>query len=590
MAELVLPSGAIKVIQTQQNMVGGTIAGGAAAVSPNDTDKNSELNILQQIKEVTLNSFKKTTQIAKTLLDTLNFEKKQKRLEKDAAAEILKEEAAVKGGGVTITNSKTSKETKGKFDAAAFAMGQSVAPIFGFIKKIGKIFAPTFLINLLGPLGKLFGKGGFLFRFLGPLGPIGLIIGGVALLFKYSDEIVKALTPAIDGIKKLAQENAPLITALKNGFDFLFKNIIGGIGRIIGGIIEDIGPLIGGFTKLLQGDIMGGFKDIGTGLLNIVLFIPRAIARFFEPVLAKIEASIRAIPENIANFFTDLKDQAIENARNNIQAIKDLFTGAFNTIKNSVTGIFSSIGDFFSNLVDNIKSFINNAIDSLPLPDFLKKKLKLETRATKEADERISETGVKSKYIDENISGMERERMTGGGATMGEGFAEAQGEKYGTAKITQSGTAGYDSAAGILTPKQMTELNSLKTTDEQMAYLKSLDEEEQKRREMILRLRDKKIAFDKQNADYIKKYKVDEPEFMSPDDQMLQDSKFQRQAKNQAKALVGEGATGGQTIIVNNQPTTVTSQNDIKKADMYSGNINTSSGDDYFERNIEGYA
>jgi hypothetical protein len=102
MAELVLPSGAIKVIQTQQNMVGGTIAGGAAAVSPNDTDKNSELNILQQIKEVTLNSFKKTTEIAKTLLDTLNFEKKQKRLEKDAAAEILKEEAAVKGGGKTI--------------------------------------------------------------------------------------------------------------------------------------------------------------------------------------------------------------------------------------------------------------------------------------------------------------------------------------------------------------------------------------------------------------------------------------------------------------------------------------------------------
>jgi len=136
----------------------------------------------------------------------------------------------------------------------------------------------------------------------------------------------------------------------------------------------------------------------------------------------------------------------------------------------------------------------------------------------------------------------------------------------------------------------MTELNSLKTTDEQMAYLKSLDEEEQKRREMILRLRDKKIAFDKQNADYIKKYKVDDPEFMGPDDQMLSDSKFQREAKNQAKALVSEGTTGGQTVIVNNQPTTVTSQNDIKKADMYSGNINTSSGDSYFERNIEGYA
>ena len=77
---------------------------------------------------------------------------------------------------------------------------------------------------------------------------------------------------------------------------------------------------------------------------------------------------------------------------------------------------------------------------------------------------------------------------------------------------------------------------------------------------------------------------------MSPDDQMLQDSKFQRQAKNQSKGLVGDSKSGTQTIIVNSSPTTVTSQNDIKKADMYSGNINTSSGDSYFERNIEGYS
>jgi len=251
MAELVLPSGAIKIIQTQQDMVGGTIAGGAAAVSTSDTDKNSELNILQQIKEVTLKSFRKTTEIAKTLVETLTFEKNQQRLERDQAAEMAKE-AKSKVGGVNVGKSNIVKETEGRFDGAAFAIGAAVAPIFNFIKKIGTIFAPAFLGKLFGPLTKLFGKGGFLFRFLGPLGPIGLIIGGVALLFKYSDEIVKALTPAIDGIKKLAQENAPLITALKNGFDFLFKNIIGGIGRIIGGLIEDIGPLIGGFSKLLK--------------------------------------------------------------------------------------------------------------------------------------------------------------------------------------------------------------------------------------------------------------------------------------------------------------------------------------------------
>jgi hypothetical protein len=133
---------------------------------------------------------------------------------------------------------------------------------------------------------------------------------------------------------------------------------------------------------------------------------------------------------------------------------------------------------------------------------------------------------------------MERERMTGGGATMEEGFAEAKGEKYGTAKITKSGTSGYDFAAGVLTPKQMTEFNKLKTTDEQLQYLKNLDDEEQKRREMIMKLRDDKIAFDKKNADYIKKYKVQEKEFMSPDDQLLADDIAYRNIQKQKAAAI----------------------------------------------------
>ena len=135
MAELVLPSGAIKIIQSQQQLVGGAIAGGAAAVSPNDTDKNSELNILQQIKEVTLKSFKKTTEIAKTLIDTLTFEKSQQRIERDQAAEIAKEK---KGGGKTdIDTTSVIGETKSKFEGAAFALGAVSTPVvvFAFLPK-----------------------------------------------------------------------------------------------------------------------------------------------------------------------------------------------------------------------------------------------------------------------------------------------------------------------------------------------------------------------------------------------------------------------------------------------------------------------
>ena len=256
----------------------------------------------------------------------------------------------------------------------------------------------------------------------------------------------------------------------------------------------------------------------------------------------------------MAIFFIDLRDQAIENARNNIQAIKDTFSGVFDKIKNSVICFFAPIGDFFTGLVDNVKSFINNIIESLPLPNFLKKKLKLETKATREADERINESGVKGKYADESITGMQRERMTGGGATMNEAFNEVAGENYGEARINNNGFE----TRGILTPAEFSEYNKLDTNG-QMDYLKNLDAKEQERRRMIEKLMNEKITFDNKNRDYIAKYKTAPDEMMSPDDKMLRDSKFQREAKNQAKGLVGDSKSGNQTVIVNNQPMNVTS-------------------------------
>ena len=490
MAELVLPSGAIKIIQSQQQLVGGAIAGGAGSVSGSNKDGDSELNILEQIKELAFKSFKKTTQIAKTLADSLAFDKNQTRRKNDQSAELSKETGGGAVGG--FIDSEQPEDKKGGLQGMGFALGAAVAPLMNFIGKIGKLFTGLFASKIFGPITKLFGKGGTFLRFLGPLGPIGLIAGGLFLLFKYSDEIVKALAPAIDKIKKMAIENAPLIEALKNGFDWLFKNIIGGLGRIIGGIIDDIGPIFSGFSKLLQGDIMGGLADLGKGLLNVLLTPISAILRFFEPTLAKVEEYIRAIPENILTFFTDLKDQAIENARNNIAMIRGYFSETFNNIRNSITGVFASIGEFFSGLGDKVKTIINSLIEKLPLPDFVKKKMKLETRATKEIGETVNETGVKNKYADSDISGMKRERMTGGGATMDEAFAESKGEKYGTASIKKSGTSGYDSASGIMTPKEFSEYNKLDTNG-QMDYLKSLDANEQERRRLIDKLSKDKV-------------------------------------------------------------------------------------------------
>ena len=583
MAELVLPSGAIKIIQSQQQLVGGAIAGSAGAVGGNGA--NPDIDVLKEIKELAFKSFKKTTQIAKTLADSLAFEKNQTRRKNDQSAELSKESGG--GGGAVggFIGPEQPENKKGGLQGIGFALGAAVAPLMNFIGKIGMLFKGLFASKIFSPLAKLFSKGGSFFRFLGPLGPIGLIAGGLFLLFKYSDEIIKALTPAIDKIKKMAQDSAPMIEAFKNGFDWLFKNIIGGIGRVIEGIIDIIGPLITGLGKIVTGDIMGGLKDLGQSLLNLVTLPTKLLLEFFDPAIQVI----KQIGESLLSFITGIPEYISTAFTNMISEMKTNFANNTAAIKSSIMGIFAPISDFFSALGDRVKTIINSLIEKLPLPDFVKKKLKLETKATQELGETVNETGVKNKYADASVNPMSRDRAYDGGATMNEAFAESKGEKYGTANITKSGTSGYDSASGIMTPAEFSEYNKLDTNG-QMDYLKSLDSNEQERRRMIDKLSKDKLEFDKKNKDYIAKYKTAPDEMVSPDDQMLRDDKIQRQTKDQAKGLVSDNKSGNQTVIVNNQPTNITSQNDVKKADMYSGSISTSSGDNYFDKSVEGYS
>ena len=311
-----------------------------------------------------------------------------------------------------------------------------------------------------------------------------LSIAGLLLLAKglqkYGKQIAEAVAPIIDGLKiffeRLSQDIGPL---LSDAFSII-SDTFTGIFNLVKGI----------FT--LDGDLIKeGFDSLKTIPLRIATFLLDAVASIINSIGAAfgVEGDITT---NIKNFFIDIKNKVVESFNNvlafftediqvKVTEIKDsitgFFTDAFDKIKNGVKDAFSSVGNFFSDIGDSVKTLINSAIEALPLPKFLKKKLKLDTKASKEADERISETGIKGKYTDDSITGMQRERMTGGMGTMEEGFAEATGEKYGTARITKSGTAGYDFASGVLTPEQFTEYNKL-DTDGQLEYLKNLDEEE----------------------------------------------------------------------------------------------------------------
>ena len=371
-------------------------------------------------------------------------------------------------------------------------------------------------------------------------------------------------------LDKFGKELGPVIKKIFTGLKAAFKSLKEDIFPIISNIIGFISEAFTAVQNILKGLFEGDGSAFLSGMYSILIDLPLrfvsiigdaffslvdAVLKFFgieSQMVQDIKMAFRTLPEavskavdNFIKFFTETIPgyfnsmilSIMTGFNNFVNSVKTAFNNAINFVVDGVTNIIRTIGGFISGIGDRIKSFINSAIDALPLPNFIKDKLRLDTKASVAADNKILETGVKAKYADESITGMERERTTGGGATMSEGFAEATGENYGTAKITQTNTFGeIQFAKGIMTPKQFEEFNKL-DTDGQLAYLQALDSDEQARRAKILKLKEEKIAFDKKNQDLIEKFKTEEEGIISPDDQLLQDDMAYR---NRTKDLTDQ--------------------------------------------------
>ena len=81
-------STALQIVQTQQNLVGKAIVGGASAVTGESAESKSQTGILEQLRDISLKTFRATTKVAETLANTLSFQKNKDAREKDQAAEL----------------------------------------------------------------------------------------------------------------------------------------------------------------------------------------------------------------------------------------------------------------------------------------------------------------------------------------------------------------------------------------------------------------------------------------------------------------------------------------------------------------------
>jgi hypothetical protein len=50
-------AGALQIVQTQQNLVGKALVGGASAITGESSESKSQTGILEQIRDITLKSF-----------------------------------------------------------------------------------------------------------------------------------------------------------------------------------------------------------------------------------------------------------------------------------------------------------------------------------------------------------------------------------------------------------------------------------------------------------------------------------------------------------------------------------------------------
>ena len=378
----------------------------------------------------------------------------------------------------------------------------------------------------------------------------GLIFGLLALatMFKkYGKEIAEVLTPIVDGIRTFFTAMSDDIKPLFDKAVAMVKDAIGGLLDIFKGLFTgDASTFLGGVKKLfidfpiklvsyigdafftLVESALAAFgieSEMVTNIKNIFRNLPETIKQAFEDAMT-------FITETIPQFFTDMKDAVVDKAESVINSIKNFFTDTYDSIKNTFTDTIEGISNFFGNIADKIKTVINTAIEGLPLPGFIKDKLKLETRASAAADADTSATGGMAKYAEELTPG-QRTAMTGSetGLTGGEALAESQGERYYSSNVKKMGTSGYDMASGIMTEEQFKEFQKIKDVDQQLAYLKSLDDEEQERRAMILELAEKQKEFNKKMAALeAEKQQYRDDEFLGPDDQMLRDDQNIRAA------------------------------------------------------------
>jgi hypothetical protein len=541
-------AGALQIVQTQQNLVGKALVGGASAITGESSESKSQTGILEQIRDITLKSFRATTKVAETLVNTLNFQKSKEARERDQSAELSKENIKPKTlsrDDVGGDGAKKAEKSAGQFNGTMFALGalttKLLKPFRGLLTFFKKIIPLSGIFARLGPLAsgllRLSGIGTILF-----------------ILFKYSDEIIKALTPAIESIQKA-------FVSLKPAIDFIFSLIDGGIkiainaiGGAISGIalaIEVVADLfsgvLDGLGQLADGNIIDGLKTILKSIVMAPVNLLKGIGNIIGDFILGL---IDALP--LPKFLKDKFKGAVEK--------KETTTGSAGDMAGEASLTTGETIDTSNKTIQTSQTLDDEYYEPEPVIKKIKPK-------TINQDKPQSMIEVVSKTTE-----------TGGETVQTTGF---------TKDMKQGAIDTYTNKLNSIDDK-------IKSIEDQFGFpsfevgnpdYDNLVADESKDNPALGKAWRKYKALHREKFKTIEKIK--ETQVRPLEDPETTTSRFDRTITK--RDLTGEGGKSGNITVVNNQPTSVNTSTNVAKTSVSSSPINVSSGDNYFDRQASSY-
>ena len=405
---------ALDIVNAQQKIVGKALVGASGATLVEKSEESYEL--LEHIRQLSKRSLSSLKSIADSLVSMFRFDKDEARRQRDQASELKKESQL----------DKLAQNDQGSADGGAGNKGGDGAGLgaMAFLGNfLGRLPGAGALKKLFKPILGFFGKSGVLFKLFGRFGPLAGLTLAVGFLIRYADDIAKALAPVLDGLKTLYKVFEPLLKAILFVIDIAVKGTLNAVAaalkvamaglvfsaevfmasiRFISDLIMGIftgdmdlikdsfkamlGAFEDAFMKLI-GSIGDAFKGFINGIGNIFGFenLFATVSEIFTNFITFAKEKLLAFGMVLTNFVQGAFDfvmyiprKIMEGLSFAAEAIGNFVMSLPDKIMSAVKGLFAPIMDFFSSIGITIKEAINGIIDALPMPQFLKDKIKFD--------------------------------------------------------------------------------------------------------------------------------------------------------------------------------------------------------------------